>query len=279
LRKDVQPVSRNRSIGDQRALTTEWAAPRVGVCAAAASDAPLVRRARELAADLSLPLTAPDDVTCDLLLAVTDEGLELRETGRRAAGGLRADFGTTGAISRRIATASRRQPLARAIGMKRGTPTVVDATAGLGRDALLLANLGCPVVAVERSPVLGEMLRDALERAAAAGQAAAGRVTLIVADAVDVLAVLSTRQRPDTVYIDPMYPATGKSALPKKEMRILRRLVGDDPDAGTLLEAARRVARNRVVVKRPPLAPPLSPGPSVSIASKLTRYDVYLQAE
>ena len=56
--------------------------------------------------------------------------------------------------------------LGRAVGVKAGeSPRVVDATAGLGRDAYVLGDLGCEVTLVERSPVLALLLAHALERA------------------------------------------------------------------------------------------------------------------
>ena len=83
--------------------------------------------------------------------------------------------------------------------------------------------------------------------------------------------------RPDAIYLDPMFPPKRRqSAAVKKEMRLLRELVGDDADAPELLEISRRVARDRVVVKRPDDAPPLAPDPSMSLTGKLVRYDVYL---
>ena len=86
----------------------------------------------------------------------------------------------------------------------------------------------------------------------------------------------SDLEAPDVVYLDPMFPLRKRSALAKKEMRVLRRLVGDDEDAGELLEVARRAARRRVVVKRTPEAPPLAAAPTMSYRGKLVRYDVYL---
>ncbi|MDP2105284.1 MAG: class I SAM-dependent methyltransferase, partial [Desulfobulbaceae bacterium] len=84
-------------------------------------------------------------------------------------------------------------------------------------------------------------------------------------------------QRPEVVYLDPMYPHRTKSALVKKEMRILRLLVGDDPDAPKLLAAALACARERVVVKRPIKAEPITgPTPSMAIIGKTGRFDVYL---
>jgi 16S rRNA (guanine1516-N2)-methyltransferase len=74
-----------------------------------------------------------------------------------------------------------------------------------------------------------------------------------------------------------MYPERTKSSLVKKEMRILRGLAGDDQDAAELLTIALGCVRNRVVVKRPRLAPTLSSmKPSHQITGKTSRFDVYL---
>ncbi|MFH0983335.1 MAG: class I SAM-dependent methyltransferase [Planctomycetota bacterium] len=244
----------------------------------AAPDAELQAYAQALAAELSLTLAARDAEGFDLLLVVAEHGLELRQAGGTMTGPLRVKFPSKSGAHPK-ASLSRRQPIALAVGLKRHRPTVVDATAGLGQDAWLLACLGCTVTLVERSPVLGAMLRDALERAAAdrvLGVVIRDRIKLIVGDAREVLTRLPVGEAPEVVYLDPMFPPRKKAALPKKEMRILRRLVGDDPDAGELLEVARRVARGRVVVKRTLRTPPLAPGVALSYKGKIARYDVYL---
>lgn len=170
---------------------------------------------------------------------------------------------------------TRREPLARALGRK--VRTVVDATAGLGGDALRLAGLGCTVIALERSPWIAALLDDTLQRLRAGSGALAdraGRITLIHADARQFLS--EQANRPDAVYIDPMFPAKRrKSAAVRKELLWLRELAGDDLDAEALLTAALATARERVIVKRPDHAPPLGPEPTVSYAGKLIRYDVY----
>lgn len=188
---------------------------------------------------------------------------------------------------------TRREPLARALGRK--VRTVVDATAGLGGDALRLAGLGCTVTAIERSPWIAALLDDALERVrAGAGTLAdmARRITLIHADAREFLT--NHADRPDAVYLDPMFPPKRrKRAAVRKELLWLRELAGDDLDAGALLSAALAAARERVIVKRPNHAPPiglrrgpqtrdgliadspLGPKPTVSYPGKLVRYDVY----
>jgi 16S rRNA (guanine1516-N2)-methyltransferase len=168
--------------------------------------------------------------------------------------------------------------LARAVGLKPGdAPFVVDATAGLGRDAMLLASLGARVTLVERSPAVFALLEKAIAQArdagGALGQAAAG-LTLTHGDAIELLPGLA----PDVVTVDPMHPLRPGAALVKKEMRELRELVGADPDAAELMEAALASARKRVVLKWPLRAPP-PPGlraPSHQIIGKTVRYDVFV---
>lgn len=174
----------------------------------------------------------------------------------------------------------RQQPIARAIGLKKGlTPKVVDATAGLGRDAFVLASLGCPVQMLERHSVIHALLEDGLRRLALSGENNKPLVDLLQLCHVDANEWLLTNEQPvDVVYLDPMYPHRTKSALVKKEMRVLRQLVGDDLDVVVLLQTALQVARQRVVVKRPKTAPVIgTTPPSFCVESKNTRYDVYLK--
>lgn len=233
----------------------------------------LSERAGELARELGLPLAAAGDTGLDLRLVVTVDRLELHDARDPRVGPVVADFSHLDLRPYR-ANLSRRQPLARAFGKK--TRCIVDATAGYGQDALLLALMGFRVTAIERSPVVAALARDGLARLVALrGINLAGRLELVNGDARQLLGTHAPP--PDAIYLDPMFPPKRrKSAAVKKEMRLLRELVGDDLDAGQLLEISRASARERVVVKRPDDAPPLAPDPDMSIKGKLVRYDVYL---
>ncbi|MDH3672838.1 MAG: class I SAM-dependent methyltransferase [Gammaproteobacteria bacterium] len=227
------------------------------------------RTAAKLAGRLKLPLVTADTAqSFSYLLVVTPKRLELRENRRGMTRPICVD---TTVFRRRRSTLnlSRRQPLARAIGPH--TNTVVDATAGIGQDAFLLALMGYRVTAIERSAIIAALLQDGVSRA---GDSLAGRVDVIFGDTREVLP--SMRPAPDTVYLDPMFPPKRKrSALAKKSVRTLRDLVGDDDDAVELLAVCLRHAANRVVVKRPSYADPLKPAPSANHRGKLVRYDVY----
>ncbi len=188
------------------------------------------------------------------------------------------DF-TGGAVRHRFRFGGGRgQALPKAVGMKGGnTPAVVDATAGLGRDAFLLASLGANVTLIERSPEMHNLLAEGMERARKAGGDVADvitRMTLLHGDARDLLAGLA----PEVVLVDPMHPPRSKSALVKNEMRLIREIVGTDEDSADLMSEALATASKRVVLKWPLRAEPMDGlrAPSHQIKGKSTRYDVYM---
>tara|TARA_R110000868_G_scaffold10639_4_gene51618 strand:+ start:18633 stop:19298 length:666 start_codon:yes stop_codon:yes gene_type:complete len=170
------------------------------------------------------------------------------------------------------------EPLAKAIGVKKNNiPTVLDVTAGMGRDAFVIACCGCQVTLLERSSVLVSLLQDAMQRARQDENLTPiiERMQLIEADSIQYLNQLT--EKPDVIYLDPMYPDRKKSALVKKEMRIIRELVGNDQDVESLFNAALEKAEKRVVVKRPKLAGFIGDKePTHQITGKTTRFDVYL---
>lgn len=233
-------------------------------------------RAQRLAAQRDLPLCEQEAGNYSFVLAFTPDRLELRTTDR-SAGPLTVDFAAGAVRHRRLYGGGRGQPIARAVGLKGGQPpAVLDATGGLGRDAFVLASLGCKVTLIERSPIVAALLRDGIERASAVPEVAdvIARMSLWEGDA---RRIMEETQAADVIYLDPMYPERQKSALVKKEMRYLQALVGSDEDAHELLACALSHARQRVVVKRPRGAAALAgPAPSMAIETRNTRFDVYV---
>ena len=60
-------------------------------------------------------------------------------------------------------------------------------------------------------------------------------------------------------------------------MQILQKLLGQDDDIQELLEVALKIAKKRVVVKRPKGAENISGiKPTYLVESKKTRYDIYI---
>jgi 16S rRNA (guanine1516-N2)-methyltransferase len=210
-------------------------------------------------------------------LTLTTDRIELRPPPAYGFSALDVSFNEGHAAHRLRFGGGRGQSIARACGLKSGnTPTVLDLTAGLGRDAFVLASLGCDVTMVERDPVIAVLLEDGLRRAGADAEIGAWvreRLHLVQSDAQ---AYLATDPVVDVIYLDPMFPERRKSAQVKKEMQIFHDIVGDDEDAAAVLETARDIARQRVVVKRPRLAEALGgQKPPSCVTGKTTRYDIY----
>ncbi len=234
-------------------------------------------QAQALAAHLGLPLS-DQAAQADYHLLVDADRLSLQQVGSPHKP-LSVEWvgGRMGYRTQR--DLSLRQPLARAIGITaHKRPSVLDATAGFGRDAWLLAALGCQVQMLERSPLVVALLADGLRRAFASPvRPIAERLRLDCANATTWLRERShAAPLIEVVYLDPMYPHTTKTALPAKEMQLLRGLLGEDRDSSALLEAALAHARQRVVVKRPSHGASIDGrAPDFAIHSPNTRYDIY----
>ncbi|KNZ86175.1 methyltransferase, partial [Providencia stuartii] len=195
-----------------------------------------------------------------MALVLTPENLQLRKMDEPKLGGIFVDFVSGAMAHRRKFGGGRGEAVAKAVGIKKDyLPDVIDATAGLGRDAFVLAALGCQVRMFERHPVVAALLDDGLQRGyqdSEIGEWLKQRMSLIHASSITALANITTP--PDVIYLDPMYPHRQKSALVKKEMRVFQSLVGADDDADSLLAPALALAKRRVVVKRPDYAAPLA---------------------
>lgn len=239
--------------------------------------------AQQLAEKLGLPLAPTEgcNTASPYLLHVTEEQLEIVSTQQTPFSRLSVEFVKGAQGYRRLKGGGKNQAIARAVGLKnQSLVTVLDATAGLGRDAFVLATLGCKVHCVERSPIIAALLQDGLNRAKLSLDLRdiLLRMQVTVGDAKNILSTLREANTPDVVYLDPMFPSIPKSALTKIEMRIIRDIVGDDLDAEQLLSLALGKAKKRVVVKRPQKAPVgfKDLKPTFSIEGKSNRYDVYL---
>lgn len=167
---------------------------------------------------------------------------------------------------KRTLTSFRDQPLYRALGVKGAElPYVLDATCGLAGDSLQLLAYGCRVHSWERHPVPALML---LRAHSAWQHAVKERWSLDLADFTIPADV-------QILYFDPMYSEVSKKALPRKEMRIFREVVGQDTDAVEVAERL-RAQKKRLIIKRPPKSSELLPGVSFAQEGKAVRFDVYL---
>lgn len=208
-----------------------------------------------------------------LYLTVVDGALGLASGEAVKQYPVSVDFISGAARHRQQYGGGRSQAIVRAVGLhQRKDMLVLDATAGLGRDAFVLASLGARVILLERHPIVRLLLSDGLERARDSGDPVFDRMSLHDGTLGDVSHTLA----PDVVYLDPMYPERRRKAAVKKDMALFHTLVGADEDADALLAPALACAQRRVVVKRPRIAPPLAgQEPGMVLAGKSSRFDIY----
>jgi 16S rRNA (guanine1516-N2)-methyltransferase len=233
---------------------------------------------------LELPLLGPGEprtvTDVELVLWVQGGEVSLCLTGPKAPGPLEVNF-VSANVNRRVRQGLN-QSLARACGLRSGKrPRILDITAGLGRDAYVLAALGSKVTMIERNPILSLLLELALEHVKGAQgpyKADPLRLDLHQGDAESFL-TREDLQRPEVIYLDPMFPPRKKKALVKKEMQLLHVLLGEAEagEAEALLLLALDVASQRVIVKRPRISPPLGGNrPHQSFTGRSHRYDLYV---
>lgn len=209
-------------------------------------------------------------------------GVYLQPSGQKH-GRVMVDFCGGSAAHRRLYGGGKSQMIAKAVGIgKKFRPQVFDATAGLGKDAFVLASLGCEVTLMERSPVAHALLDDGLRRALTYALEHDAQLLDVVRRMVlhlgDSAEFLRNQAAPvaDVVYVDPMFPDRQKQAAVKKDMQAFHAVIGKDLDAETLLQAAMGGAVYRCVVKRSRLAPVIAGAePAYALQGKSSRYDIY----
>ena len=188
---------------------------------------------------------------------------------------LRVDFSQPEFLNRLRGAGRKTELVARAVKAGAGVQ-VLDCTAGLARDAFVMAYLGCEVTLVERSRVVSTLLRDGLKRARKVPElsSAANRIELTNVDSLVLIA--QANREYDVIYIDPMFPEKSGTAAVRGPMQHLQRFIGPDEDAMELLLVALQAGCRRVVLKRPPHGEWLSPiQPTHIFKNKNSRYEVF----
>lgn len=225
----------------------------------------LESKAKSLAEQLGLELLK-DSTPCVL---VTAEQLMLRIPGFSL---MAPDFQTARWVKRKAE--GKKQGLIRACKPTKGM-RIIDATAGWGRDAAILASFGAEVLMLERHPIMAALLADAFAQRPPNDQHQLS-LSLWAGDAFQYLSDLPEKDYPDLIYIDPMHPQRSKTALVKKDMQVLQELIGPDEDALALIQLAITRVKHKVVVKWPQKISSLLT-PSSSVSGKTVRFDSYFR--
>lgn len=196
------------------------------------------------------------------------------------------DFTTPERLYRLKQASINNEPLAKAINLKKyPNPKVLDCTAGIGRDMMIMAYLGCSVVALERHPEVYQALVNALEEAKSHPllQTAVSRIQLYNQNAISYLNQTDTVF--DIIYCDPMFDPKKKTAKVKKEMQQLQTLVGfeqDQQDKNSLFLLALDKAKEKTIIKTHTVSPPIPLDvrvPTTQLTHKTVHFYIYQSAK
>ena len=148
---------------------------------------------------------------------------------------------------------------------------IIDATAGLGRDSLVLASLSSNVTLLERVPWIHALLMDGLSKSKKQN-ALLSKMHPICVDSRTYL--LGLKHKVNVIYLDPMFSRSDKSKA-KKEIQALRELTEFEENEN-LLDISLKTAEERVIVKRHRNSRYLEGfKPTFSLFGRVVRYDVY----
>ncbi|MGN8888567.1 class I SAM-dependent methyltransferase [Blautia sp. HCP28S3_G10] len=152
----------------------------------------------------------------------------------------------------------------------------IDATAGMGEDAFLLAAQGYEVTLYEQNPVIAALLKDALRRARKNMilKEIAERMKLVEGNSVECME--KQLDPVDVIYLDPMFPARQKSGLINKKLQLIQKLEPPCSAETDLFDAAIKANPSKIIVKRPLKSEFLAERkPSYTLNGKAIRYDCY----
>jgi 16S rRNA (guanine1516-N2)-methyltransferase len=211
----------------------------------------------------------------------TDFGVGLGFTDKKRGKPYFADFTGVSWRQRLQKGLGKNHIFVRARGVPGGKTKILDATAGFGQDAVQMLALGCEVVALERSKEVAAVLKDGIARALNDEAIAPlfKKIKVVEADAREYMLKLAEKDRPDVIYIDPMFDKPKKTAKSPKNMQLLQELLGHPSitELEQLLETALATAKVRVVVKQPLKGRALKANPKASFKGQSIRYDVYVK--
>lgn len=226
---------------------------------------------REQALALSKHIGAPlsDAPGKGLTLTLDQSGLTLVGYGMRFQGDFRE-------MLRRISGGRlSHEMLVKIAKTKKERPVAIDAAAGMGEDALLLAAAGYTVYLFEQDPVIAALLKDTIRRAEQVPELKeiVGRMRLTEGDSIELMS--SVPEQPELIYLDPMFPARRKSGLINKKLQLIQKLEQPCAQEEELLAAAIALHPKKIVIKRPLHSPFLADQkPGYTVKGKAIRYDV-----
>ena len=147
--------------------------------------------------------------------------------------------------------------------------TILDCTAGFGRDSFLLDSMGHDVTMIENSPIVAMLLKNALRRSNNRN------IKLFFGNAYDYMK--HSNEKYDYIYIDFMFEKLKNKSLSSKNDEALKMISFNDNDKNRIIQLAQSVSNKKVIVKEPRNTVSGILKPNYIIKTKLLKYNIYLR--
>jgi len=187
---------------------------------------------------------------------------------------LKLDF-LKGTINYRLQRAHHEKHLKKAIGKNKEPQLILDGTAGLLSDTLILLSLGHKVIACEQSKYIYLLISDAVRRA----ENQLGFLENLILVNKNSIDVYLEKENVDIVYLDPLFPQDKKQLKRSKSIYALRDIlnlekivINDDK----LFMEFNELKPKKIILKRPLKSEIIYNTPNYQVKGKSTRFDIYI---
>ena len=144
--------------------------------------------------------------------------------------------------------------------------TILDCTAGLGRDGVLLSKLGYDVTMIEKNPILIIMLNNYLSRTKDI------KARLLYGDSLSYIRI--AKKKFDYIYIDFMFEKKN-NAKPSKYDLFLRSINYNENNKLDFIKEMINYCNKRIIVKEPIKSQSKINNYDFEIKTKLIRYKIF----
>ena len=231
------------------------------------------KRLNELETQLNLISTNTINLDHDSLV-FQEDSLYFNFKKERALTPLKIDI-QKGALGWRLARPQHETHLKKAIGKTERPLRILDATAGLLGDSMIMLALGHSVTACEQSKILYTMLDNELNHLA---ETDSNLLNLKLINS-NVCEANFNGKSFDVIYFDPMYPEDKASSARRSDLKKINSILeieGLASDPESTFTYLRNIPSTKLIVKRPLKADAFKGSINYQITGKSVRFDIYL---
>ena len=206
------------------------------------------------------------ELTKNLSINLNKESIELINANYKTAVSISVDF-LNEAINNKIKLrlSGKKDIFSKLFPIKNST--LLDCTAGYGRDSYILRSMGFNVTMIENSPIISLLLNDALKKLKLSD------FIMYHGNSYDYLS--HSEKYYDYIYIDFMFDKLKKNSLSSKNDETLKLVSFRENNKNELIKLAIKKSNIRVVVKEPKHSLSNILKPEYTIKTKLLKFNIY----